>query len=126
MKRQEFERDIINRQRNVVFPDTVLNEGRFLRNIFSRNADFTRGQRMGAGVIGLFFIAVSTFGIAMSVSAVMESKGGQSAVSAYPIPFLAVLWGIGLVVLQRAVFPPEPSRLQRLQRARRPRRHKNH
>jgi hypothetical protein len=123
MKRKDFERDTINRQRNIVFPDTVLNEGRFYRNIFSRDAEFTRGQRIGLGLIGLFFIAMGTFGIAMSVSSIMRSKGGESAVSAYPIPFLAGMWGLGLIVLLRGVFPPEPNRLKRLQTARRPRRH---
>ncbi len=124
MRRKEFERDIINRQRNIVFPDTVLNEGRFFRNIFSKDAEFTRGQRVGLGVLGLFLVATSTCGIAMSVGAIMDLKGGESAVSAYPIPFLGGLWGLGLIVLLRGVFPPEASRLRRLQTARRPRRHR--
>jgi hypothetical protein len=85
MKRKDFERDIINRQRNIVFPDTVLNEGRFYRNIFSRDAEFTRGQRIGLGLIGLFFIAMGTFGIAMSVSSIMRSKGENLRFQ--PIPF---------------------------------------
>jgi hypothetical protein len=42
MKKQEWEQDIINRQRNIVFPDTVLNEGRFYRNLFSREPALSR------------------------------------------------------------------------------------
>lgn len=38
MKKEDWEQDIFNRQRNIVFPDTVLNEGRPYRNIFSRGA----------------------------------------------------------------------------------------
>ena len=124
MRRKEFEQDIIHRQRNIVFPDTVLNEGRFLRNIFSKDADFTQGQRVGVAAVGIFLIVISTFGIAMSVGKIMESKGGESLISAYPIPFFAGLWGLGLVVLLRAAFPPQPTRLKRLQTARRPRRHR--
>jgi hypothetical protein len=55
---KDFERDIINRQRNIVFPDTVLNQGRFYRNLASGKAVFTWGQRLSLlGIVG-FFIPV--------------------------------------------------------------------
>jgi hypothetical protein len=38
MSLTDWERDVLNRQRNIVFPDTILNEGRFYRNIASGKA----------------------------------------------------------------------------------------
>jgi hypothetical protein len=43
MNQQEWERDVRNRQRNIVFPDTNLNEGRFYRNLASGKTIFTAG-----------------------------------------------------------------------------------
>jgi hypothetical protein len=58
MPLKDWERDVINRQRNIVFPDTVLNQGRFYRNLASGKAVFTWGQRLSLlGVVG-FFIPV--------------------------------------------------------------------
>jgi hypothetical protein len=46
MNQQQWERDVINRQRNIVFPDTNLNQGRFYRNIASGKAVHTLGQKI--------------------------------------------------------------------------------
>ena len=55
MSLKDWERDVINRQRNIVFPDTKLNEGRFYRNIASGKAVFSRGQKVCLTVIALYF-----------------------------------------------------------------------
>jgi|ERR1700674_5795130 len=55
--REEWQRDIDLRQRNVVFPDTAANETRFWRNIISGQ------QRLGiTQVIGiiLLYLAIAT------------------------------------------------------------------
>ncbi|HKR94670.1 MAG TPA: hypothetical protein VJW55_04890 [Candidatus Angelobacter sp.] len=56
MNQQEWERDVNDRQRNIVFPDTMLNETRFYRNL--GKVRFT-GIRSNPGFIvrdwGLFF-----------------------------------------------------------------------
>jgi hypothetical protein len=54
MGHKQWERDVINRQRNIVFPDTILNEGRFYRNIASGKAVFTRGQKVSLLLIVAF------------------------------------------------------------------------
>jgi len=53
MSLKEWERDVLNRQRNIVFPDTNLNEGRFYRNIASGKAVFSRGQKICLAIIVL-------------------------------------------------------------------------
>ncbi|MBZ5493914.1 MAG: hypothetical protein LAO76_23585 [Acidobacteriia bacterium] len=55
MSLKEWERDVINRQRNV-FPDTNLNEGRFYRNIASGKAVFSVGQKVSLLMIVVFFV----------------------------------------------------------------------
>lgn len=54
--------DVHERQRNVVFPDTVQNEARFWRNIVSRKAPLTT-----AGKVGLAILAFFVFGTMASV-----------------------------------------------------------
>jgi hypothetical protein len=54
MPLKDWERDVINRQRNIVFPDTNLNEGRFYRNIASGKAVFSWGQKVALLVITLY------------------------------------------------------------------------
>jgi hypothetical protein len=56
-KREEWEQDIIARQRNTVFPDTVKNEGRFWRNLASGKQKLTVVQGIG---IALMFVALGT------------------------------------------------------------------
>jgi hypothetical protein len=56
-KREEWLRDIEERQRNVVFPDTVNNEARFWRNIIEGKQRLTVVQRVG---IGIFVLSVGT------------------------------------------------------------------
>jgi hypothetical protein len=68
MKRPEWEQDLRNRQRNIVFPDTVLNQGTFYRNLLSRNAHLNSIQRIGMVILSLLtlcaniLIVASTFG----------------------------------------------------------------
>jgi hypothetical protein len=68
---KQWERDVINRQRNIVFPDTILNEGRFYRNIASGKAVFTRGQKVSLLLIVAFFIVVNAVDFAGRISEVI-------------------------------------------------------
>jgi len=52
--REEWEQDINARQRNVVFPDTVQNEGRLWRNLLNRGQKLTLVQ--GIGIAMLFLL----------------------------------------------------------------------
>ncbi len=121
MKKVEWEQDIINRQRNIVFPDTVLNEGRFYRNIFSRDAEFTRGQRIGLVIWGLCVLVPGCVGLAGSVSSFRQSRGGLAAFWTYPALFMLWFTVFGIILILRGAFPPEPRRLIRLRNYRRPR-----
>jgi len=43
-------------QRNIVFPDTVRNEGAFYRNLASRNVHAFKSHRIFAALFGLFML----------------------------------------------------------------------
>ena len=51
MSLKEWERDVINRQRNIVFPDTAENEARFWRNVLSGKRPLTVAQKIGLGIL---------------------------------------------------------------------------
>ena len=68
MNQQKWERDIINRQRNIVFPDTVLNEGRFYRNIASGKAVFSTGQKVSIVLMLTYSAVISSLFLAGSIN----------------------------------------------------------
>jgi hypothetical protein len=49
--REEWMRDVETRQRNIVFPDTVANEGRFLRNLTNTKERLNPWQLAGVIVL---------------------------------------------------------------------------
>ncbi len=121
MRRKEFERDIINRQRNIVFPDTVLNEGRFYRTLFSWETEYTTTQRICLGLLGAFLTAMGSLWLAAMVG---ESKHGFNLFILYLLVIAVGVVGMGVMLILRGLMPPQPTRLKRLQTARRPRRHR--
>jgi hypothetical protein len=74
MSVKEWERDIVNRQRNIVFPDTNLNEGRFYRNIASGRAVFSVGQKVCLLVIMLYMTIMTSFGLAEAIAETMAQR----------------------------------------------------
>ena len=74
MSLKEWERDVLNRQRNIVFPDTNLNEGRFYRNIASGKAVFSLGQKTSLRIIVLFVTIVTSWGLAETIASVMAQR----------------------------------------------------
>ncbi|HEY4677921.1 MAG TPA: hypothetical protein VIJ01_12205 [Candidatus Angelobacter sp.] len=74
MSLKDWERDVLNRQRNIVFPDTNLNEGRFYRNIASGKAVFSVGQKVSLLVMVLFVTIMSSFGLAEAIAATMAQR----------------------------------------------------
>jgi hypothetical protein len=122
MKRQEFELDVYNRQRNIVFPDTVLNEGRFYRTIFSSNAQFTRGQRIALVVYGLCIMILGCIWAAGDVTWFLRHLNSQGAIvylEIYPILFAIGTVILGGALIFRGLFPPRVTRLMRLREYRR-------
>jgi hypothetical protein len=105
MNRQEWEQDVLNRQRNIVFPDTNLNEGRFYRNMASGKAIFTTGQRVSLLVIVAFFTVVNIVDFAGQFSRIF-SEGDFRNIGPSLISFVWLLFWLFLTV--KALFPPDP------------------
>jgi hypothetical protein len=114
MSLKEWERDVHNRQRNIVFPDTNLNEGRFYRNIASGKAIFSRGQKISLLIIALYFLIIFSAGLALMIVRLISGDKAQFAVDdmwtcMYLLPFL--LFWVFLAV--KSLFPTERKRLVR-------------
>jgi hypothetical protein len=56
--REEWEQDLSARQQNVVFPDTVRNEGNLWRNLMSGKQKLTLVQCVGVALMYLALIAI--------------------------------------------------------------------
>jgi hypothetical protein len=80
MSLQEWERDVRNRQRNIVFPDTNLNEGRFYRNIVYGKAVFSHGQKFSLVIMPTYYLIIISIYLTGTISEVRsENKDlGQS------------------------------------------------
>lgn len=68
MGRHEWEREIRQRQRNIVFPDTVLNQGNFYRNVFRSKTSLPRTHRFGLLLLAAPFLFGGCVGLAASVA----------------------------------------------------------
>jgi hypothetical protein len=71
---EEWELDILNRQRNIVFPDTVLNEGRFFRNVVSGQMPLNPIQKFGILLITAPFIATGCIGMALAIGDLLAAQ----------------------------------------------------
>jgi hypothetical protein len=65
--RERWEEELRNRQRNIVFPDTVRNEGQFYRNIVYGTSRLDLAQRIGAVITGTGSLI---FGVVMVLTGV--------------------------------------------------------
>ncbi|HEY2116501.1 MAG TPA: hypothetical protein VGJ51_15495 [Candidatus Angelobacter sp.] len=74
MSLKDWERDVLNRQRNIVFPDTNLNEGRYYRNIASGRAVFSVGQKVSLLIIVLFVTIVTSLGLAETIASIIVQR----------------------------------------------------
>ena len=93
--------EAIARQRNFVFPDTVINGGEFYRNLVRPRAKLNVVQRAGAAVLGSFLLSTLLFSTFLGLSERDVADAGFSV-----IPVLGVLspyWLVGLLVLRIAV-----------------------
>jgi hypothetical protein len=53
--KDDWLRDVTGRQQNVIFPDTVQNEGRFWRNVWAGKTHLNHAQWIGMVILLLFF-----------------------------------------------------------------------
>jgi hypothetical protein len=74
MNRQEWEQDVRNRQRNIVFPDTNLNQGRFYRNIASGKAVFSTGQKASLLLMVAYYVSICALFLAGAISELTAGK----------------------------------------------------
>ena len=112
MRLKDWERDVINRQRNIVFPDTVLNQGRYYRNLVSEKAVFSLGQKLSVlALIGIY--------VALNIPPFLDLffpnplyKRDDAFLVVYSLNFVALLFWIAVAF--RAFFPaPEPRKRRR-------------
>src|SRR5215471_13309970 len=66
-------REVRYRQRNIVYPETAMNNARFWRNLTSRKYPFTRGQKVCFTILLFVLVPPLAFVLAMIISPL---KGG--------------------------------------------------
>ncbi|MCU1301144.1 MAG: hypothetical protein JWQ87_1428 [Candidatus Sulfotelmatobacter sp.] len=91
-RQEEWEQDVRARQQNLVFPDTIQNEGRFWRNLASGKQKITIVQVVG---IALFFLTVGVIFWSDAVEKFRYAASGSTFDRLVPV-FLN--WGIILVL----------------------------
>ena len=103
-EQQEWELDVLNRQRNIVFPDTMLNEGRFFRNMVSGRIPLNPVQRFGILLITAPFIAGGCIGSAQAIGSLVMSQDlvGRSVEFTFVLTSV-VQAGFGIIVLVRGL-----------------------
>jgi hypothetical protein len=92
--KDEWLREAEASQRNIVFPDTARNEGRFWRNIYNGKTQLNILQKVGIGVV-LFAMIGTLVGLARLELWDWSSKRIEWS----RITILAVDWGIGIGTL---------------------------
>jgi hypothetical protein len=96
--KDEWLRDIDARQRNIVFPDTVQNKGRFWRNLYHGKQPLNTAQ--WAGVILLYLSAAVSLGIlAHMMWPAYEQPWWRKLISAYGVPATIVAAVVLFIVL---------------------------
>jgi hypothetical protein len=115
MSLQEWERDVLNRQRNIVFPDTNLNQGRFYRNIASGKVIFTRGQWISLFVVVLYFFFIDVIDFAGELSEfLVRDRFNPRGWNLGPL-LLSLIWLLFWIFLaaKALISAPEPARKRR-------------
>jgi hypothetical protein len=64
--------DLWLRERNIVFPDTVRNEGNFYRNLARRDQSRDALQRVGTMMLAIPFLMTACFFLVMAVGFLVE------------------------------------------------------
>lgn len=109
MSLRDWERDVVNRQRNIVFPDTNLNLGRFYRNVASGKAVFSVGQKVSLLLVLAFFIVVHAVDFASTAAVLFsEDRASDRAWSLEP-SLISLVWLIFWVFLAVKGLVPQPA-----------------
>ncbi|HKW18914.1 MAG TPA: hypothetical protein VJO35_15500 [Terriglobales bacterium] len=94
LTRPEWLRDINQRQRNTVFPDTTNNEARFWRNLIYGEEPLTPIQKLGLGILVGMVLSVL---VGMIISVGWDSGVHKFRVGDVAIFFLALGAGAALL-----------------------------
>jgi hypothetical protein len=110
MSLKEWERDVLNRQRNIVFPDTNLNEGRFYRNIASGKAVFSRGQKISLAVLTLYSLIIALMALANFIADLFAETERRSPDRLFLFVFLSGNFAFWLYLGVKGLLPASPRR----------------
>lgn len=110
MSLKDWERDVLNRQRNIVFPDTVLNQGRFYRNIASGKAVFSRGQRVSLLLLVLYFLAIALMALTSVIDNILEEGSRRNPDSLIYFAYLSGTFCFWLFLGLKGLIPERPKR----------------
>jgi hypothetical protein len=115
MSLKEWERGVINRQRNIVFPDTNLNEGRYYWNIASGKAIFSVGQKVSLLIILLFVMIVTSWGLAQTIASVIAQPDLEGkAIGLWSCIYLLAILLFWIFLTVKALLPqPEVRKVRR-------------
>lgn len=114
MSLKDWERDVINRQRNIVFPDTNLNEGRYYRNIASGKAVFSLGQKVSLLIIVLYATIVTSWGLAQIIASIIAQPDlGSKAMELWVALYLLATLLFWIFLAVKGLFPTSPVRKRR-------------
>lgn len=103
----------MNRQRNIVFPDTNLNVGRYYRNIASGKTIFTLGQKLSLLLIVGYFFTMTFMCLAAAIS---DLRNDDSPRNGLPLSFCSyevLLLFFWTFLAFKALFPAQPARKRR-------------
>jgi hypothetical protein len=120
-KLRAWERDITNRQRNIVFPDTVLNEARFYRHIIRHKMRLNMVQRVGVFIVSAIWLAGGFFFLVESILAARDYRDWRTALIALTSALPTMIFG--MIVAHRGLVAdsaPRPPRWWRERKSRRP------
>jgi uncharacterized membrane protein len=105
-ERERWEQDIATRQRNIVFPDTALNEGRFWKNLYSAKWGVVQIVGIILMILTLAAVLYSTISIQLSVSGISgtlwQRIWGNFQLLISGAGILVILLFIGLIVNRRS------------------------
>jgi hypothetical protein len=115
MKLQEWERDIINRQRNIVFPDTLLNEARFYRNLISGSTPLKLVRVIGVLLVAAPYFLTGCISLALLIGYLRTIQDPFERWISLATVFGALgPLGFGAIILVRGlVRPPLPAAKRR-------------
>src|SRR5215831_17034289 len=108
MSLKDWERDVINRQRNIVFPDTNLNEGRFYRNLASGKAVFSLGQKVSLLLIVAYFLVVYVVDFAGRISLLIAPRSHFPGWEVWP-SMISLIWLLFWIFLAAKALLPQPE-----------------